>query len=83
MEEIYTLIQERIENIEEVKRRCTKLENNSNISGFDIETNYLDSPDFLQYVSQIKRIEKLRIIKENELMEVIFSLRSFDGKQKL
>lgn len=83
MEEIYALIQERLDNIEEVKRRSAKLENNSNISGLDTENSYFDSPDFLQHVSQAKRIEKLRIIKENELMEVIFSLRSFDGKQKL
>jgi len=83
MEEIYTLIQERIENIEEVKRRSAKLEHSSSVSGFDTDTSYLESPDFLQQISQIKRIEKLRIIKENELMEVIFSLRSFDGKQKL
>jgi len=83
MEEIYTLLQERIDNVEEVKKKSPKQENTNSVSGLDVEVTTFDSPDMIQHLSQVKRMEKLRIIKENELMEVIFSLRSFDLKQKL
>ena len=83
MEEIYTLLQERIDNVEEVKKKSPKQENTNSVSGLDVEVTTFDSPDMIQHISQVKRMEKLRIIKENELMEVIFSLRSFDLKQKL
>jgi len=83
MEEIYTLLQERIDNVEEVKKKSPKPENATSMSGLDVEVNTFESSDMIQHLSQVKRMEKLRIIKENELMEVIFSLRSFDLKQKL
>ncbi len=83
MEEIYTLLQDRIDNIEDVKKKFQKLDHTTNTSGIDIEPSSIDASDFFQHISQIKRVEKFRIIKENELMEVIFSLRSFDTKQKM
>lgn len=83
MEEIYSLLQERIENIDEVKKKFNKNDNSPNAAGIDIDITTAEASDLSQQISQAKRMEKLRIIKENELMEVIFSLRSFDLKQKL
>jgi hypothetical protein len=83
MEEIYSLLQERIENIDDIKKKFNKSDNSSNAPGIDIDITSAEASDLSQQISQAKRMEKLRIIKENELMEVIFSLRSFDLKQKL
>ena len=83
MEEIYSLLQERIDNLEDIKKKFFKPDSISNTPLVEAELNNIEVTDFSQHISHIKRIEKLRIIKENELMEVIFGLRSFDVKQKL
>lgn len=83
MEEIYTLLQERMDNIDDIRKKFSRSDSPSNISSSDPEIYNIDPSDLSQQFSQAKRTEKLRIIKENELMEVIFGLRSFDIKQKM
>lgn len=83
MEEIYTLLQERIESVDEVKKKAVPLDTALSIADPDKEVKDSDIADLTHAIGQAKRLEKFRIIKENELLEVIFGLKCFDNNQKL
>jgi hypothetical protein len=83
MEEIYTLLQERIESVDEVKKKAVPLDTALSIADSDKEIKDSDIADLTHAIGQAKRLEKFRIIKENELLEVIFGLKCFDNNQKL
>lgn len=83
MEEIYTLLQERIESVDEVKKKSVQLEAALSMTEPDKEIKDTDIAELTHAIGQAKRLEKFRIIKENELLEVIFGLKCFDNNQKM
>ena len=83
MEEIYTLLQERIDSVDEVKKKSVQLDAALSMADPDREIKDSDISDLTHAIGQAKRLEKFRIIKENELLEVIFGLKCFDNNQKL
>lgn len=82
MEEMYLLLDDRFNLIEEVRKKLLKICNSSEYPENLTSVNPYEVQECSQLILQIKRNDKLRIIKENELMEIVFSLRSFDPQQR-
>lgn len=82
MEEMYLLLDDRFNLIEDVRKRLLKICNYSEYPENLSTVNPIEVQECSQLILQIKRNDKLRIIKENELMEIVFSLRSFDPQQR-
>jgi hypothetical protein len=82
MEEIYLLLEERLLNNEDLNNRVNKLEE---IRGRLVINQNSRPPEFQelsQYIQQLKRAEKLRSMKENDLLETVFGLRNFETTQR-
>lgn len=82
MEEIYLLLEERLQCMDDLTARVNKLEE---IRGRIIINPSNRPPEFQELshnIQQLKRNEKLRSIKENDFLEIVFGLRSFDAPQR-
>jgi len=83
MEELYQLIEERLFQIKAAYYKFPSLIAPGDYFTADIATDSAsDLRELPQYMSQIKRLEKIRVFKENELMETFFALKSFEPAQK-
>ena len=83
MEELYQLIEERLLQIKTAYDKFNLIANQrDHINPDSISSSGSDVRDLSQYMSQIKRLEKIRTFKENELMEAFSALKSFDSTQK-
>jgi len=82
MEELYQLIEERLIQIKTANDKFSTLSSHQDPNA-EMSANCVnDIRDLSQYISQIKRLEKVRIFKENELMESFYALKTFDSAQK-
>jgi hypothetical protein len=83
MEEIYLLLDERFSQIEEIQKKHNKIIQSLDDPPQGQPINMSEVQELSHTMLQMKRNDKLRLIKENELMEIVFSLRSFDDQQRL
>ena len=83
MEELYQLVEERFFHI---KTAYAKFPSQLGPNDCFVSETRFNSPadlrEFSQYMNQVKKLEKIRILKENELMDTFFAFRAFDGAQK-
>jgi hypothetical protein len=82
MEEMYLLLDDRFNLIEEVRKKLGNMVQQTENSEIISNVNPYEVQELSQLVLQIKRNDKLRIIRENELMEIVFGLRTFDQHQR-
>ena len=81
MEEIYGLLLERLNNVSNLLNRFNQYESTLLTSGATIHKSS-ELQEISNQINQLKKLEKMRIIKENDFIEVIFSLRNFDQQQR-
>ena len=81
MEEIYSQLLERLNNVNDLLNRFDQYETSLLNSGAIIHKSS-ELQEISHQINQLKKSEKMRIIKENEFTEVIFSLRNFDQQQR-
>ncbi len=82
MEELYQLIDERISQIIQTQDKFSLFLTLQSSSQESSSAFTQELRDLSQFVSQVKRAEKVRVFKENELMESFYALKSFDTAQK-
>lgn len=80
MEELYGLMNDRFQVLKEIN---DKFRDASNLSknGFKTNSGGNEIQKLSEYLSQLKRAEKLRVIQENNYLEVVCSLRGYDDCQ--
>jgi hypothetical protein len=83
MEEIYLLLDERFSLIDDIQRKHNKIQQAFETPSSNQSINISEVQELSHQMLQMKRTDKLRVIKENELMEIVFSLRGFDDQQRL
>lgn len=83
MEEIYTLLEERFSVIEDLDIRINRLEENKDSVTGNLHIKPSEIQDVSHIIHQLKRNEKLRNIKENDYLEIVFGLRNFDVPQRM
>ena len=80
MEELYGLLNDRLISLREMnekfKEAISLAENNFIHSSGEIEIQKLS-----EYLHQLKKAEKMRVIKENNYLEVIYCLKAYDEEQ--
>ena len=81
MEEVYGLLLERLNNVSNLLNRFNQYESTLLASGATIHKSS-ELQEISNQINQLKKLEKMRIIKENDFVEVIFSLRNFDQQQR-
>ena len=81
MEEIYVLLKERLDNINDLLNKFNQYEISLLSSGATMHKSS-ELQEISYQINQLKKLEKMRIIKENDCTEVIFSLRNFDQQQR-
>lgn len=86
MEELYLLLSERASHLEELHSRLASLPAYLSSNTTELKSNPNKKPreysEFLKSLNQIKKNEKMRIIKEDELVDIVFNLKSFDPPQR-
>ena len=86
MEELYLLLAERGVNIQEISKRLEQLPRNRNSDSSEpkpVSTNKgAEFQEVTRFVNQMKRVEKVRVIKEDELIDMVFNLKAFDAPQR-
>lgn len=82
MEELYNLLAERLSSIQDLEQKFGAL-----IGQFETDPAFTLQPHQLNelsnFINNLKKTEKMRILRENDFLEVIFSLRSFDLPQRV
>lgn len=79
---MYLLFDDRFNLIEEVRRKLGNIMQQSDLNELLPNISQIEVQELSQLILQIKRNDKLRIIRENELMEIVFGLRTFDQHQR-
>ena len=86
MEELYLLLAERGTNIQEISKRLEQLPRNRNSNTPEIKpvsaNKGAEFQEVSRLVNQMKRVEKVRVIKEDELIDMVFNLKAFDAPQR-
>lgn len=86
MEELYILLSERASHLQEIHFRLASLPAYLSSNTTELKSNPNNKPreysEFLKSLNQIKKSEKMRIIKEDELVDIVFNLKSFDPPQR-
>jgi len=87
MEELYLLLAERISQVEEIKyqknklTKLTSLDDIVNPKAFSNNKSH-ETNQFNKQLNLMKKKEKKRIIKENELIELVYNIKAFDLHQR-
>ena len=86
MEELYLLLSERAAHIEELHSRLATLPAYLSSNATELKSNPTNRPreysEFFKTLTQIKKYEKMRVIKEDELIDIVFNLKIFDLPQR-
>ncbi len=87
MEELYILLAERFHHIEEMKHWLSMINKMTpNLIQAQVPNNLtIPHPNFNDWskeFNRLKKIEKKRLIKENELIEILLSIKVFDLHQR-
>jgi len=86
MEELYLLLSERASHLQELQSRLASLPAYLSSNTTELKSNPNNKPreysEFFKSLNQVKKNEKLRIIKEDELIDIVFNLKSFDLPQR-
>lgn len=81
MEELYQLISDRLHEQDELIRKFNFLESLTNAQT-PLTTIPHQMNEFLFFISKLRKRERARILRENDYLEVIMSVRSFDLFQR-
>lgn len=86
MEELYLLLNDRISNAEEISTILSDLTEYSKPKPPEARSvspiKSLEIQELSRFLNQIKRGEKVRVIKEDEIIEMVFNLKGFDLTQR-
>lgn len=85
MEELYLLLAERRANIDTISFRLADLIRTLRDRPNDGKTTLFaktqEGLEFSRFINQMKRTEKVRLIKENDLIEIVYAIKNFDISQ--
>lgn len=82
MEEIYIHLTERLTSVDTLIKKTetitSQLETNPSLSASPQQLAELSI-----FMNNLKKAEKMRLLKENDYLEVVFGFRNFDSAQRL
>lgn len=79
MQEIFNLVHQRIEALSDLDDLCERFNRKTPTSK---ETDKgATKKEVISYIASLRREEKLRISRENEFIEFIFTIRGYDKAQ--
>lgn len=81
MQEIFSLITLRINAVSELNQLFQ--EHRQNLASSNKGNSNPIKKEFVAYLTNLRREEKTRISRENEFLELIYTLRNFDDSQLL
>lgn len=81
MQEIFSLITLRINAVSELNQLFQ--EHRQNLTSSNKGNSNPIKKEFVTYLTNLRREEKTRISRENEFLELIYTLRNFDDSQLL
>ena len=86
MEELYLILKDRISNAEEINATLLEISDYFKPKSTEVRSvSPIRSPEIQElsrFINQIKRSEKVRVIKEDEIIEMVFNLKGFDLAQR-
>ena len=85
MEELYLLLAERGANIDTISFRLADLmrtlQDKANEGKTTSFAKTQEGLEFSRFINQMKRTEKVRLIKENDLIDIVYGIKNFDVTQ--